>query len=339
MTGKERIVSLLQGSQPDSLPLMPITMMFASDHIGVKYGQYATDCTVMAEGQAAVAKYYDIDYVSVISDPAVEAADCGAEIRFYDNQPPAVVESNALLTDKKKLAVLKVPDPKNARRMRNRVQAVSLLKKKVGDEKLLEGWVEGPCAESADLRGINRLMMDFYDDPQFIEDIFEFVIQMELSFAKAQIEAGADIIGIGDAAASLVGPQIYEEYIFKFEKRYVEAIHAMGAYVRLHICGNITPLLSKIGELGSDILDLDSMVPVKTARGKTGPDQILLGNIDPVRVLHEGTRQVVLKKITDCFQEAGSRNYIVGAGCEVPRGTPRENMKALTGFARSNRED
>ena len=43
MNGRERLLTMLDGGTVDSLPLMPITMMYAADHSGVKYGQYATD--------------------------------------------------------------------------------------------------------------------------------------------------------------------------------------------------------------------------------------------------------------------------------------------------------
>ena len=62
----------------DSLPLMPITMMFAADQIGQPYGKYATDYRVLVEGQLRTAERFDFDYVSCISDPGREAADCGA---------------------------------------------------------------------------------------------------------------------------------------------------------------------------------------------------------------------------------------------------------------------
>ncbi len=127
--------------------------------------------------------------------------------------------------------------------MHDRVKAAALFKQRIGREKLIEGWIEGPCAEAADLRGINTLMLDFYDDPAFVRDLFEFVVEMELRFAKAQIEAGIDIMGVGDAAASLVGPQIYQEFVLPYEKRMVDAVHDMGTRIRLHICGNIGRIL------------------------------------------------------------------------------------------------
>jgi len=64
--------------------------------------------------------------------------------------------------------------------MSDRLRAVALFKEEAGNEKLIEGWVEGPIAEGADLRGINTLMLDFYDEPAFVQYLFEFVLEMEL---------------------------------------------------------------------------------------------------------------------------------------------------------------
>jgi MtaA/CmuA family methyltransferase len=338
VTGRERILAMIEGRTVDRLPLMPITMMFAADRIGVKYRDYATDYRVLAEAQIRTAEEFDFDYVSCISDPAREAADCGATVVYFEDQPPAIDETRARLADKTQLAGLKVPDPLGGGRMHDRVRAAALLKERAGKEKLVEGWIEGPMAEAADLRGINTVMLDLYDDPPFVHDLFAFVIEMELRFAKAQVEAGADLIGVGDAAASLIGPRFYDESVWPYEKKLVDGIHAMGARVRLHICGNTRRLLEGMGRLGCEIVDLDFLAPLAEGREKMGADQVLLGNIDPVRVLRNGSPEYVAEAIAACHREAGPR-YIVGAGCEVPRDTPPENLRALTNYARSHQPE
>lgn len=335
MNGRERILAMLEGRSVDQLPLMPITMMFAGDHAGVKYGAYASDYRVLAEAQVATARDYQFDYVSAISDPSREAADCGADVQYFDNQPPAINETNALLGDKSVLDRLEIPDPLSEGRMLDRVRGVELLREKTGGDKLVEGWIEGPCAESADLRGINTLMLDFYDDPDFVRRMFDFVLEMELRFAKAQIDAGADLMGVGDAAASLIGPQLYEEFVWPYEKKLVDGLHALGTKVRLHICGNISKILSGIGQLGCEMVDLDYFVSVADARRAMGPDQVLLGNLDPVRTLRDGTPESITAAVAQCHREAGPR-YIVGAGCEIPRATPPENVLALTRYAQTH---
>lgn len=336
MSGRERVLALIAGHAVDRLPLMPITMMYAADLAGVRYRDYALDHRVLVEAQLRTAEAFDFDYVSCISDPAREAADCGATVHFFDDQPPAIDERAARLADKASLARLEMPDPLGGGRMLDRVQGAALFKSKVGNDKLIEGWVEGPVAEAADLRGINTLMMDFYEDESFVRDLFEFTLALGLRFAKAQVDAGVDVVGVGDAAASLVGPQVYESFVWPFEKRLVDGVHAMGAHVRLHICGDTRPILDGMGRLGADIVDLDWMASMAEARQAMGPRQVLLGNIDPVSVLKNGSRKDVYNGLARCCAEAGP-NYIVGAGCEIPRGTPMENVLAMGEFARAHR--
>jgi MtaA/CmuA family methyltransferase len=334
MNGRERILAMIADKPVDRLPLMPITMMFAADQLGVNYHEYSTNYRKLVEGQIKTAEKFGFDYVNSMSDPGREAADCGGRVEFFDDQPAALVESGALLADKTRLLKLKIPDPLGGGRMHNGIKAIALFKQKVSD-KLIEGWVEGPCAEAADLRGINALMLDFFDDAQFVRDLFAFVVEMELRFAHAQIEAGADLIGIGDAVASLVGPPIYNEFVWPYEKKLVDGIHQMGGRVRLHICGNIQGILADIGRLGCDIVDLDSMVPMAEARQKMGPRQILLGNVNPVTIMRGGRPPGVISAFDQCRREAGER-YIVGAGCEIPRDSPEENIRAMAQYARES---
>jgi len=334
MNSRERVFALLEGRPVDHLPCMPITMMFATDQVGAKYRDYALNHRVLVEAQIRTAEEFGFDHVSCISETR-EAPDCGAVVEYFENQPPSIVEKEALLADRAALARLKPPDPLGGGRMHDRVKGIALLKERAGREKVIEGWVEGPCGAAADLRGINTLMLDFYDHPVFVRDLFSFVVEVGIRFARAQIEAGADVIGVGDPAASLVGPGIYEEFVWPYEKQLVDALRVAGTRVRLHICGNTRRILEAMGRLRCDIVDLDSPVPVAEARAKMGPQQVLLGNIDPVRVLRDGTSEQVYAAVDECHRQAGSR-YIVGAGCEVPRDTPPANLRAMAQYAREH---
>jgi MtaA/CmuA family methyltransferase len=336
MTGRQRILNHLEGQPVDHLPVMPITMMFACNQIGARYRDYCTDYRVLVEAQVRTAEKFGFDYVNTMSDPAREAADCGARVAYFVSQPVALIEDEALLADKSKLAKLKIPDPLGGGRMHNGIKAVALFKERVGKQLLVEGWIEGPIAEAADLRGINTVMTDFFDDPPFVRDLFAFVIEMELRFAKEQIKAGADLIGIGDAAASLVGPQIYDEFVWPYERQLMDGIHAMGGRTRLHICGNTRKILRGMGRLGCHVVDLDYLSPVHEGREQMGLGQVLLGNINPVAALRDSTPEQVSKAVAECHQQAGPR-FIVGPGCEVPRDTPEANLRALVEYAHTHK--
>ena len=215
--------------------------------------------------------------------------------------------------------------------MHDRVKGAALLREKVGGEIPILGWIEGPMAEAVDLRGFG-IMIDMVDEPSFVMDVFEFVTQMEINFARAQIEAGVDIIGIGDAAASLVGPEIYRQYILPYEKKMINAIRGMGCMVRLHICGHIDHLLEDISTLDLDMIDIDFLTDLRLAREKLGANIPILGNIEPVKYLLESTPNEVYQGLSECHQIVG-RKYVVGPGCEVPPGSPYENVRVMMAYA------
>jgi MtaA/CmuA family methyltransferase len=280
------------------------------------------------------AERFDIDLVSTISDPAREAGDLGAKVRIFDDQPPAFVESDALLADKRGLSQLKVPDPATTKRMLDRIQAVALFNQKVGNDRIVEGWIEGPCALAANVRGINTLMIDFYDDPPFVNELLSFVTDVAIAFARAQREAGAELMGVGDAVSSLIGRPIFETVIAPYHLKLVAALRSMGLKTRSHICGNTTKICESRAALGYDILDIDSPVSLELARQKMGPKAIILGNIPTVTVMEQGTPEQVTAAAAECHRACGE-NHIISAGCEVPRSTPIENMNALTDYAHS----
>ena len=151
---------------------------------------------------------------------------------------------------------------------------------------------------------------------------------VDLAYAQAQVRAGADTIGIGDAIASQVSRDVYEQWILPREQRLVAAIKAMGAIVRLHICGNITHLLPGITTLGIDVLDVDHLVDLGGVRKQVGSRIALAGNIDPVAGILRGTPAAIRDRIRRDYELVGNP-FLVNAGCEIPPGTPPENLRAL----------
>jgi uroporphyrinogen-III decarboxylase len=66
------------------------------------------------------------------------------------------------------------------------------------------------------------------------------------------------------------------------------------------------------------------------------PGQVILGNVEPVGVMRNGTPEVVTEALAACHRAAGPR-YIVGAGCELPRDTSAANVRAMCRFAADTR--
>lgn len=334
MNSTERFNARLRGEPVDRLPALPIFMVYACDLLGKPYDQFCRDHRVMVDGNLALVDRYGIDVVSCCSFPFAETHDCGAELEYYDHQPPAC--RHHLLKSPADLAQLKQPDPAAGGFMTERLKAIQLYREKVGDEIPIQGWVEGPMAQAADLRGINEVMMETITEPEFVRELMDWIVEMEIRFARAQIEAGATLIGIGDAAASLVSPKYYAEEVAPREKKIVDAIHEAGAKVRLHICGSIRKKYDAIAGLGVDLLDVDYPQTMEEVREGVGPAQVISGNVDPVRGIQDATPEEVRDAFAEAHRQSGE-NFILSAGCEIPPGAPEDNVKAMFEYARSTK--
>jgi uroporphyrinogen decarboxylase len=326
MNSKERVYARIDNQPVDRIPNLNILMFFAAKEIGVPYSEYCQDYRKLVHGNIVCMKKYGIDAVSAISDPLRESADMGLDIEFPSDDVPR--EKEFLIREKSDLLKLKPVQPCNGRRMTDRLQAVDLFQKEVGNEFPIIGWVEGCFAMAADLRGVNSFLMDLYEDPDFVVDLLDICLEQAILFARAQIEAGADIIGVGDAIASVAGPMAYGDLALQYEVRLLEAIRKAGGKTKLHICGNTAPFLELLPAPYCDILDLDWMVPLDKAAELFGNITCINGNYDPVSVLLQGSVQDVNRAVKACVLMGGKKNTNA-AGCEVPKHTPPENLMAV----------
>jgi uroporphyrinogen decarboxylase len=131
---------------------------------------------------------------------------------------------------------------------------------------------------------------------------------------------------------SLIGPQLYKEFVWSYEKKLIDRIHSHGAAVRLHICGNISDLLEDIAKLKCEFIDIDYPVSMADARQKLGLGQVIAGNLNPVAVLRDTNPEAIYRELENCHIQAG-KNYIVAAGCEIPADTAHENVQTLREYA------
>lgn len=325
MNSFERYLSTLRGEPADIIPRVPILMQFAAEFIGSNYGAFASNHEVLVQANEACAREFGIDQLSCISDPYRETQGFGASIEYRIDGVP---RSTAPLEQNRDLTRLQRPDPYSSERMSDRIRAVEAYRDRFKGEYSILGWVEGPAAEAADLRGTVNFLYDLMDDREYAAALMDLTTDVGISFALAQIEAGADTIGIGDAIASQISPRLYESLVLPREKRLVDAIRSHGAFVKLHICGNITHLLPGIATLNVDIVDVDHMVDLRRVRQIVGREVTITGNIDPVNGVSRGTPARIREQILTSYQAAGGP-FMVNAGCEIPAGTPVENLRAL----------
>jgi len=326
MTPKERIYATLKGLPCDRPAVTPIFMSWAALYVGHSYRDYYLDGDVLVKAQLAVTRDFSLDQISAISDPWREASAYGVEFD-YPEQGVGIPRDILLKTPQEGAALPRLEIDRSPR-MQQRVESVRRMAAEMGKTHSVLGWVEGPLAEYADLRGVENAMMDLMDAPEAFSRAAEVIVENAVAFAAAQAQAGADMIGVGDAAASLIGPHLYCEVVLPLEKRLVEGIHAAGAAVKLHICGNTSAIVDLMAQTGADVIDLDWMVSLATARQQVGPRVTLAGNFDPSGVLLQSSPDQVAKAAADCLA-AGRPRFVLQPGCEVPPGTPEANIRAF----------
>jgi MtaA/CmuA family methyltransferase len=326
MTSKERLHAALAGERVDRAPVTPIFMAWAGNYIGRSYRDYYLDGSVMAASQMAIARDFGVDQVSSISDPWREADAYGME---FDYPPEGVgIPRRHLLEAEEDFDRFKPFDPAKGKRTADRIEAVRILVREMGATHSVLGWVEGILAEYVDLRGLEDACIDLIEEPERFHRIAAVLLPVAIEFASIQIELGADVIGVGDAAASVIGPELYREHVLPYEQKLFGAFHAQGAKGKLHICGNTNAIVADMAQSGADILDLDWMVPIASTRAKVGDSVTLCGNFDPTAVVLRGTPEQNAEAARRCVEEGG-RRFILQPGCEVPPGSPRENVAAF----------
>ena len=208
----------------------------------------------------------------------------------------------------------------------------------IGDAVPVIGWIEGPLAETCDLAGVTAPLLYLIMEPDLVKTLIDKTTVTAKEFAKAQVEAGCDIIGMGDAICSQISDDQYREYVKEKHQEIVDYIHSLGAAVKIHICRDITQLLSDLKDVKPDILDLDWMVNLDHSFDILGEKIIRCGNLDPVRMIEQqSTDELAVKVREQCKKEKG-RPFILSGGCEITVDTPAENLHIMRKISDWNHE-
>lgn len=325
MTGYQRIMNAINGLPVDQTPVWPFVMMFSARYTNTPYGAFSSDYRQMAASLIRTAEDFQLDAITVDSDAYREASACGAVLEFPEDGLP-IVKKHAI-EDKSafRFPYIRIED---SERLVDKIEGVRAVKSHFGNEKAVCGWIEAPLQCAGTLYGMENYLSDIFEEPEFITELLEYVTEMDIRFARLQIEAGADILGIGDAMATLVSPAIYEEYFLPYAKRLVQEIKRHhDVKLKYHICGKSSHLLQFAEEIGFDIVNIDHPVDYPSAVELVNRNICLKGNINPVTLLQADPQTI--QGEAENLLSVGYERFILSPGCEVGRDTPYENLHAF----------
>jgi uroporphyrinogen decarboxylase len=305
----------------------PILMQFAAHQISQSYREFYTDHTVLVEANLFCMKRFGMDAVGLISDPAREAEAFGAEFEYLEESVPRCTHYPVqTMAD---VEALPEPDIRSSPRTADRIAGARRFRERLSGDVPIIGWIEGPLAEACDLVGVSEMLMKMVMERELSRALLTKVMPTARAFAQAQIEAGCDIIGIGDAICSQISPRMYEGFVKPLHAELINFIHSQGALVKVHICGDITHLLPHLRELDPDIVDLDWMVDMNHAYDVLGPDIIRGGNLNPAGVIEPLPAEAVADQTRALVAQERGRPFILSGGCEITPLTPAENLLAM----------
>ncbi len=329
MNGKQRCLSAIAGRATDRVPVFPLLMLLAADRAEMTYRRYATDARALAEAQLLVRDRFGLDAITACSDAFRVSADLGGEMVFPEMTPPHL--SRPLVTSEADLARLPRPDPaRRGSRMADRAEAIRIMCDEAGEQCLVLGWVDMPFAEACSVCGVSQFMLMMVDDPPLAHQLLEFLTDVVVDFALSQLEAGAPMIGAGDAAASLISPEMYRQFALPYEQRIVAAVHDAGGLVKLHICGNTSALQTDMIASGADLFNVDHLVDFQAACDAYGAaEKCFKGNLDPVSDILGATPAECYRRARNCVEKAKGKRYILSAGCEIPAAASDDVLAAF----------
>ncbi|MBN1291599.1 MAG: MtaA/CmuA family methyltransferase [Candidatus Latescibacteria bacterium] len=205
------------------------------------------------------------------------------------------------------------------------LKALKLLKKRYGDDIAIIGKAFGPWTLGYHVFGVEEFLINTILKPDAVKRAMQRLKEVTVSFATAQVEAGADTLCYADhATRDLCSPDTYRDFL---QELHQEMSEKLPCPLILHICGDTSDRLQYIRETGMACFHFDSKVPTKTARELAGDKLSLMGGTSNFDVIRKGTPEIIIEDVKEKYEY---NIDIIGPECAVPLDAPYINMKLLT---------
>ncbi len=327
---KTRVLSALVGGRIDRAPVTAVISSVTQEMMTecrAPWPDGHCDPELMARLGAAAHTMYGLESVKVPFDVVVEAEALGAEVNHGDlNIYPQVV--TPVCYDP---ADLKIPDDFFKRgRVPVVLEAIRLLRHRYGAETVIVSSAMGPLSACGLMFGMSTFMIWMLTEPDKYHRAMEAGTELATMYARAQIEAGSDLIQFGEAAASgsMISPKQYAQNVAPYHRKLVSGV---GGLTALHICGNIGGHLEAIASTGATAISLDERVDMAVARQVLKGRMAIIGNV-PTERLSRGTPDEIRALSRQALVDGVD---LLNAGCSLPTDTPGVNLEAMVEEGRS----
>jgi len=324
ITGKDRVEASLDGKKLDRHPVLLLLGGHYAEKAGFTLEQFFTQPEAALEVSRITCEALDSDAMFVPLNPMMP--DAQEAFRKLLGKVPSIQKPDI----KEKLPKWTIRDPWEDPLFKGHLDMCGTMVKEFPDYHI-QTMIGGPWSFALELRGANEAMVDMYDDKPFLHDLMHYTTETVIARCTSALDMGAfPFIGDPSAGMSLISPDIYREHVKPYHKKIVDAVHARGDRLAMHICGFMDPIYEDLIDLGIDGLSIDAPSSLEklfeVGRGKV----TIMGNVDPVLFI-EGTSDQLQAEAKKCLDIAnGETKYIVGPGCQIPLEANLDNIKAFT---------
>lgn len=306
---------------------MPILSFPAAQKMGVTVETLVKSAELQAEAMEIVAR--DTATIASVSlmDLSVEAEAFGAQVRFTQDEVPAIV--GQLVSDEEEAHALTIPDL-NAGRAMLCVEAVRTAKKRIAEKPVVAGMI-GPYSLAGRLMDVTEIMYLCFDEPETVHTVLEKVTQYLIRYGQAMKDAGADGVMMAEPLAGILSPDMADEFSMPYVKRIIEALQDEEFAVLYHNCGNSVPqMLESIYTLGAAAYHFGNAVDMQAVLQATPADILVMGNIDPAGQFASGTVESITAATRELMEKCGDyENFVPSSGCDIPAHAKWENIDAF----------
>ncbi|MDY0266964.1 MAG: MtaA/CmuA family methyltransferase [Methanimicrococcus sp.] len=322
MTPTRRVLSAILGGRVDYVPpANPLaqTTNELMEYAGASWPKAHHDAKMMADLAAAPYEVCGIEAARPQFDISLEAEVLGCPLDWNKKDRPPVAAH--AYTNAKDVTW----DPNFAQNSRASVvlESISILRERYSGMLPIIPVITAPFTVAGHIAGVENLVRWTRTDPEKAHSFIEVATEFVIEYGKQQVAAGAHVLFPADPSASgdLISGETYEEFVLPAHKKLAREVSAPKI---LHVCGDTSKLLPYIKKNGMDCFSFDS-VPVWYCRQVLGNSMSILGSLDVIDLMPNGTPQDVYNRTRECILQGTD---IVGTACDVSFGTSIENLKA-----------
>jgi uroporphyrinogen decarboxylase len=185
------------------------------------------------------------------------------------------------------------------------------------------------------LRGMQNLLMDFYDHPDFVHILLESIADYNIAQIREALKYEIDAVYFGDdwgqQRGLQMGPSLWHQFIYPVLKRSYSVVHEAGRYVFIHSCGDVDEVFEDLIGIGlncfnpfqPEVMDVESLM--EHYRGRL----TFHGGLSTQRTLPFGTVEDVRIETKRLLEMGGRGGYIFAPAHDVEGDVPLENMLAF----------